>query len=446
VSLKIYLPYYGRLLRLALPLVLTQAGQLSIQLIDNAMVGRYGTDELAAAAFANNVYLVVMLLGMGVFIGITPLIGHARGSKHPFHASSIIKSGFGLSVFLIPCITLIAWSVTWVLPYMGQTEEVVRLAVPYYGTLVIAIVPFLLFALLKQIGEGLGNTFVAMVATLVANLLKVVLNYALIFGNLGFSEMGLMGAGYATIISRIAMPLLIFAGFMVLKPIRHYFSLMRKVRSTFREILNILRIGVPIAVQHVLEVSAFAISAVMMGWMGNVPLASHEIAIGLAAFTFMVANGVAMATTIRVSFQIGARNFVSLKRVSVSAVHLVLVFMGLCGLCFLIFRHELPYLFTADRSVILQTASLLAVAALFQIFDGLQVICLGILRGFADVKVPMFIAVISYTIVGLPVSYLCAFQLKLGPEGIWCGFLVGLSLAGILLFLRIRKKIRSVSN
>jgi MATE family multidrug resistance protein len=445
VLLKIYLPYYGRLLKLALPLVLTQAGQLSIQLIDNAMVGRYGTDELAAAAFANNIYLVVMLLGMGVFIGITPLIGHARGSKHPSHVSSLIKSGFGLSVFLIPCITLIAWSVIWILPHMGQTDEVVRLAVPYYRTLVVAIVPFLLFALLKQIGEGLGNTFVAMVATLVANLIKVVLNYALIFGNLGFSEMGLMGAGYATIASRIAMPLMIFAGFMALKPIRHYFSLVHKVKSTFREIMNILRIGVPIAVQHVLEVSAFSVSAVMMGWMGNVPLASHEIAIGLAAFTFMAANGVAMATTIRVSFQLGARNYLSLKRVSVSAVHLVLVFMGICGLCFLIFRHELPLLFTADKSVIIQTAALLAVAALFQIFDGLQVVCLGILRGFADVKVPMFIAVISYTIIGLPVSYLCAFQLKLGPEGIWYGFLVGLSLAGILLFLRIRKKIRGVS-
>jgi MATE family multidrug resistance protein len=180
----------------------------------------------------------------------------------------------------------------------------------------------------------------------------------------------------------------------------------------------------------------------MMGWMGNVPLAAHEIAIGLASFTFMIANGVALATTIRVSFQLGTRDFASIGRVSYSAVHLVLSYMGLCGLCFLLFRHQLPYVFTADRRVVAQAASLLTIAALFQLFDGLQIVCLGILRGFADVKAPMFISVFSYMAVGLSVSYLCAFSLKMGPTGIWYGFLAGLMAAGTLLALRIRRKIR----
>ena len=444
--LQKYIPDYVRLLRLAMPLVLTQAGQTTILLIDNAMVGHFGTAELAAVAFANNVYIVVMLLGLGVFMGITPLVGHARGAENDRQVAATMKNGIALSVVLIPVITLVSWASAWIMPYLGQADEVVHLAIPYYQTLVIAIIPFLLFALLKQIGEGLGNTFVAMIATVVCILLKVALNYILIFGHFGFPELGLMGAGYAMIISRAAMPLLLIAGFMYLKPVRHYFALMRTVQATTQEIIRILRIGLPIAVQMILEVSSFAFSAVMMGWMGSLPLASHEIAIGLGGFTFMIATGVSMAATIQVSFQLGHRDFKSIERTSYSAVHLVLVYMGLCGLGFLLFRTRLPYIFTTDARVIAQAAALLAIAALFQLFDGLQVICLGILRGFADVKVPMFIAVLSYIVVGLPVSYLCAFSWQLGPEGIWYGFLAGLFVAGTLLALRTRRKIRQVKE
>ncbi|MBN2242344.1 MAG: MATE family efflux transporter [Acidobacteria bacterium] len=440
--IRSHLPYYRGLLKLGVPLVLTQAGQMSVQLIDNAMIGHYGTAELAAASFANNIYIVVMLLGMGMFMGITPLIGHARGAKDDRLAAVILKSGWVLSAFLIPLLALVSWSVVWIMPAMGQTGEVVRLAVPYYKTLVVALIPLLLFSFLKQAGEGLGNTFAAMAATLASNLINVFLNYTLIFGKFGFPELGLLGAGYATILSRTAMPLMLYAVFMTLKPIRYYFSLMRTVPPALHEIARIAGIGLPIAVQLVLEVSAFAASAVMMGWMGHAPLAAHEVAIGLASFTFMAANGVAMATTIRVSFQLGTRDFQSMRRVSYSALHLVLFYMGLCGLCFFLFRDRLPRIFTGDPGVIAQAASLLAVAALFQLFDGLQVVCLGILRGFADVKIPMFIAGFSYIIVGLPVSYICAFPLGLGPEGIWVGFVFGLLTAGSLLSLRIGNRIR----
>ena len=440
-----YWPHYIRLLKLAMPLVLTQAGQMTVQLIDNAMVGRYGTTELAAASFANSVYVVVMLFGLGVFLGVTPLLSSARGAHDERRAASVMKSSFALSALLIPVIVLISWALSWIMPYMNQTEDVVRLAIPYYHTLVAAIVPFLVFTLLKQIGEGLGNTLVAMVATLLANLLNVVLNYAMIFGKFGFPEMGLLGAGYATLVSRVAMPLVLYAGFMRLKPIRHYFVLMRAAKSTVQEVARIFSVGLPIAVQLILEVSAFAFSAIMMGWMGDVPLASHQVAMGLASFTFMAANGVAMATTIRVSFQIGTRDPEGTERVSYSALQLVTTYMGLCGLGFLLFRNQLPLLFTNDPRVIDLAASLLTVAALFQLFDGLQVTCLGILRGFADVKAPMFIAAFSYIVVGLSVSYLCAFALNLGPEGIWYGFLAGLVVAAISLSLRIRKNLRGLA-
>ncbi len=429
-----------------MPLVLTQVGQTSVQLIDNAMVGRVGTNELAAASFANSIFVVIMLFGMGIFLGVTPLISHAKGGNDDRKVAGILKNGFTLASIILVGITLISWSLTWVMPYMGQPDDVVKLAIPYYRILVVSLIPFLLFILLKQIGEGMGNTMLAMIATIASNLLNILFNYLLIFGKWGFPELGLLGAGYATLISRIVMPILLYIGFQWLKPIRHYFKLMPLVKATRKEMRTIFNIGFPIAGQLVLEVSSFAGSAIMMGWLGNVPLAAHQVAMGLASFTFMIANGVAMATTIRVSYQLGTQNFDSMEKVSYSAVHLVVTYMGMCGLGFFLFRNQLPHIFTNDLAVINQAASLLMVAAIFQLFDGIQVVCLGILRGFADVKAPMFIAGFSYIAIGLPVSYIFAFPLKQGPEGIWYGFVAGLISAALLLTLRIRKKIREVEQ
>ncbi len=419
---------------------------MTVQLVDNAMVGHVGTAELAAASFANSIYIVIMLFGLGVFLGITPLISHARGAGDDRQVAVLMKSGFVLSGLLLVGITAIAWSVTWLMPYMGQSDDVLRLSIPYYRILVISTIPFLLFVLLKQIGEGLSNTIMAMAATISANLINVFLNYLLIFGKFGFPRLGLLGAGYATLIARIAVPLLLYAGFMTIKPIRHYFSLMGTVRSTLKSLKTIFSVGLPIAIQLILEVLAFSFSAVMMGWLGDVPLASHQVAMGLATFTFMIANGVAMATTIRASFQLGTRDFESMERICYSAVHLVLGYMGVCGLGFFLLRHQLPHIFTADVRVVEQSVSLLMIAAFFQLFDGLQTVCLGILRGFADVKAPMLFSAFSYIVVGVTVSYLCAFTMKMGAERIWYGFVAGLVSAGILLSFRIRKKIRELEG
>lgn len=444
--LKLYIPYYKRLLKLALPLVLTQAGQMVVQLVDNAMVGRVGTTELAAASFANSIFVVVMVFGLGVFIGITPLIGHALGASNDKKVTTIIKNGLFLSAIFITILTLITWSISHLMQYMGQPEEVWKMAIPYFRTLTISLIPFLIFMLLKQIGEGMSNTWLAMIATILSNILNVALNYILIYGKLGFPEMGLLGAGYATLISRISMPIFIFIGFMCTKKVRHYFNLIPFVKISLKEVRRIVVVGLPIAVQLVIEVSLFAAGAVMMGWMGDVTLAAHQVALGLASFTFMLANGVAMATTIRVSFQLGLKAFDSMEKVSLSAVHIVLLYMLFCGIGFLLFRNQLPRLFSFDEMVIKQAASLIVIAALFQIFDGLQVVCLGILRGFADVKVPMVIAAISYLGIGLPVSYLFAFTFQFGPVGIWFGFMAGLGIAGALLAFRIRTKIREVEQ
>ena len=275
-----YFPYYKRLLKLAMPLVLTQAGQTMVQLIDNAMVGRVGTTELAAASFANSIYIIIMLFGLGVFMGVTPLVGHARGAEDATRVASIMKNGFALSGILLVGITAISLALVWAMPHMGQPVEVVELAIPYYRILVFSTIPFLLFSLLKQVGEGLGNTILAMIATISANLVNIGLNYVLIYGKLGFPELGLMGAGYATLIARIIMPFILYAGFMRIQNTREYFKLMRTVQVTRAEVKHIFSVGLPIAGQLVMEVSAFALSSVMMGWLGAVALALPQIALG----------------------------------------------------------------------------------------------------------------------------------------------------------------------
>ncbi|MBN2337325.1 MAG: MATE family efflux transporter [Acidobacteria bacterium] len=433
---------YGRLIRLALPLVMTQAGQITVHLVDNAMIGRVGTTELAAASFANSIYVVIMLFGIGVFMGVTPLVSRARGERDDLAAAVLMKSSLAFSGLLIAVVTALAAAVSLAMPLMGQTDAVVRLSLPYYGLLALSTIPLLTFILLKQIGEGLGNTVAAMAATLIANLVNVGGNYVLIFGKFGFPELGLVGAGYATLFSRIVSPLLLVALFACVPSIRSSFALMRRVRASFARFARVLAVGLPIAGQMVLEVAAFSWSAVMMGWLGEVPLASHQIAMGLATFSFMIANAVAMATTIRVSFTLGSADYGGLRRLAWSSVHVAGASMGCCALAFLLLRHDIPRLFTPDGRVIAQAASLLAIAALFQIFDGLQITCIGILRGFADVRAPMLISGFSYMVIGLGTSWFLAFPLGFGPEGIWFGFLAGLAAACALLLVRIRMQLR----
>lgn len=445
-KIKAYLPFYRRLLKLAFPLVLTQAGQTIVQLVDNAMVGRVGTTELAAAAFANSVFVIVLVFGIGIFLGITPLIGHASGANNEHKVAGMIKNGLILSAIIIVLLTAITYFISFLMPYMKQPTEVWQMAIPYYKLLTWSLIPFLLFMFLKQVGEGLNNTSLAMIATITSNVINITLNYLLIFGKMGFPEMGLNGAGIATLISRISMPILIFAGFRFKKSIFNFFKQVPLELFNIHVIKKLLAIGFPIAAQMLVEVSSFAFGAIMMGWMGDVALAAHQVAMGLAGFTFMIANGVAMAATIRTSFQLGKKDFMSMEKVAFSAIHLVLVYMLFCALIFFMFRFQLPKMFSPDTAVITQAASLLIIAGIFQVFDGLQIVGLGILRGFADVKAPMFIATISYLFIGIPISYILAFTFKIGPVGIWIGFAIGLASAALLLFLRIKMKIKEVEK
>jgi len=426
--------------------VLSQLGQVSVSLVDNMMVGHVGTPELAAAAFTNSVFIIGMVFGMGLTFGLTPLVGTAFGEKDTHLMVTWLKNGLFTHLIAAVFLSAIMFSVYFILPYLGQSKDVVELARPYYILLCISYLPFMLFFSFKQFFEGIGNTKMTMHITLTANVVNTIVNYIFIFGKFGMPAMGLIGAGIGTLASRILMPIM-FVGYILWhKKYLQFFISARAEKLQIQRILQLIKIGIPIAFQLIVEVTAFAVGAVMMGWIGETTLAAHQVAMGMASFTYMISLGVSQANTIRVSHQMGVKDYVSMKSAALASTHLVLAFMSFTALVFISGRKLLPYLFTMDPAVVEIAASLLIIAAIFQVFDGLQVVMLSSLRGLADVTVPMLIAFLAYLLIGLPTSYVLAFVFKIGAQGVWYGYVVGLATAGILFYFRFRNNLRKLDR
>ncbi len=426
---------------LAFPVIFSQIGQVTVNLADNMMVGHVGTTELAAASFAINVFHVGMLFGLGITLGLTPLVGQSYSARNQQNTGSWFKNG--VLVYFISSVLLCALmsSVVLFMPQMGQSPEVVKMAIPYYLIQVSSLVPLMLFFSVKQFFEGIGNTKIAMVITIISNLLNIGLNYIFIFGKFGSPAYGLNGAGYATFISRIIMPVLFLIVFYKQKKFTNYLTDAIHSRFDKLKIKRIISIGFPIGSQMVIEVLSFSLGAIMLGWISKESLAGHQIAISMASMTYMISFGLASGTTIRVSHAFGERNKLELKHAVFASLHMVVAFMSTMGILFVLLRNQLPHLFTFDPAVVEVAAGLLIVGAFFQISDGVQVVLLGALRGMADVRIPMFIAFFSYIVVSLPVSYLLAFVLNFGYSGVWIGFVFGLSTAAVLFGLRLRNQL-----
>ena len=451
-SFKEYLPYYKRNLKVALPVMLTQLGASLVGFFDSMMVGHYATVDLAAVSFANAIFFTVMVFAMGALMGITPLVGIQVGelAQAPEntnairkHISSLFQNGMLFTVLLSGLMLILLGGCIPFLDYFGQDPEVIRVARPYYILIVISLVPFLFFSFFKQFLEGLGNTMVAMVITLVMNGLNILLNWVFIYGNLGFEPMGATGAGLGSLISRIGMPLCFWAVMALRKDWRIYLS-MAWERFSWKRIRELAKIGFPIGGQTLLETFLFTASFVIIGWISKEALAAHQVANQIADMTFMLALGIGSATTIRVSHQLGEGNIHGVRMASNASIHLVLLMNTIGAALMISLRNYIPMLFTEDQEVIAIASQLIIIAGLFQYADGLQAVGAAMLRGLTDVKVPMLIAFVAYILVGLSVGLICAFPLQLGAVGIWVGFICGLALAAVCFHIRFRIKCKSL--
>ena len=449
-SFREYLPYYKRNLRVALPVMLTQLGASLVGFFDSIMVGHYATVDLAAVSFSNAIFFTVMVFAMGALMGITPLVGIQVGEMKQVteneniirrNIASLFQNGMLFTVLLSALMLLLLGGCIPFLDCFGQDPAVVEVARPYYILIVISLVPFLFFSFFKQFLEGLGNTMVAMVITLLMNGLNILLNWVFIYGNWGFEPMGATGAGLGSLISRIGMPLCFWAVMAFHKEWKQYLR-MAWERFSWQRIRELAKIGFPIGGQTLLETFLFTASFVIIGWISKEALAAHQVANQIADMTFMLALGIGSATTIRVSHQLGEGNIHGVRMASNASVHLVLLMNTIGAALMISLRNYIPMLFTEDTEVIAIASQLIVLAGLFQYADGLQAVGAAMLRGITDVKVPMMIAFVSYILIGLSVGLVCAFPLGMGASGIWIGFIFALAIAAICFHIRFNRKLR----
>ncbi|WP_392346895.1 MATE family efflux transporter [uncultured Polaribacter sp.] len=431
--------------KLAAPVMLGMLGHTFVSFVDNIMVGQLGTAELAAVSLGNSFMFIAMSIGIGFSTAITPLIAEADASNNFKQAKSTYKHGLFLCTTLGILLFLLVFFSKPLMYLMQQPEEVVVLAIPYLNLVAFSLIPLVIFEAIKQFTDGMSMTKYPMYATLIANIINVVLNYLLIFGKFGFPEMGMVGAAYGTLASRIIMVIYLWTLLRYKERSRKIVRNIKLFALDFSMIKKIVNIGSLSAMQMFFEVAIFTSAIWLSGLLGKNSQAANQIALNLSSMTFMVAMGLSVASMIRVGNQKGLQNYKELRRIAFSIFLLGILLAVFFALLFFIFHKSLPNVYVdlndtanyKDNMEVLSIASnLLLAAAFFQISDSIQVVVLGALRGLQDVKIPTILTFISYWVVGFPISYFLGKEEMYGSFGIWLGLLAGLTTASVLLFIR----------
>ena len=453
-----YIPFYKENLHLALPVILSQVGQITVQLADTAMVGQYGGDDptpLAAVSFASSFFFIIFITAMGLTFGLTPLVGERFAQGKVLHTRKFLLNGMVL-FSVIGCIaTALLFAAKALFPIMGEIMlgdgddasigAVVDLALPYYNTLIWSVLPVMIWGSVKQFLEGIGNTRIAMVTIVSANALNIFLNWVFIFGKFGFEEMGAVGAGYATLISRICQCVMLVGYFFLTPRFKQYTAnLMSQARLSWRTTQKILKVGVPIAFQMLMEASAFVVAGILVLAFGATSVSAYQIGVNMMNVTFMIVVAIGSATTILCSYIYGRKTYSRLRHTVYASYQMGLAWNLTVATIFVLLRYQIPALFTSNQEVIDITAMMLIFIALFQLSDCVQAISISILRGLQDVKIIMPIVVLSYVIINIPAGYFLAFNCGMKANGLIVGFIIGLSTCAILTSLRVRRNIRQM--
>lgn len=424
-------------IRLAIPIIIGELAQMSLHIIDSAMVGAISYKQLAATALVINAMNMPFVFGIGMTISVSQMVSMAHGREDPHRVSHYLFNGFFLCAATAVIISLgMVWG-RGIIFHLGQDPEVAALAMPFMKLIGLSIIPMLLFMTLKQFTDGLEFTRTAMVLSLCAVPVNVFLNWVLIYGHLGVPRLELVGAGWATLITRTLIFVVLAIVVLRHRTFEQYISVGHlQWNIQWKTIRELLHIGIPSSLQIGMEAGAFAVSGIIIGTLGAVPQAAHQIALSCAAFTFMVSMGLAQAGSIRVSNAYGTHNWPKISAIGRSTLITALLYGIFCAILFIAFRHLLPKAFNENSMVIETAALLLLFAGFFQISDSTQAIGAGLLRGIKDVKVPTVLVAIAYWVIGLPCGYLFAFHFGMGASGMWLGLTLGLTLSSLFLMLR----------
>lgn len=440
--LKSYQKHYAALLKLGMPIVIGQLGMIVLAFADTLMVGQHSTQELGAASFVNNMFNLALLFATGFSYGLTPLVGSSFGKGHLSEIGRLLKNGFWANgvvgvLLLVPMILLY-----FNIGRLDQPEELLPLIRPYYIVLLASLPFVMLFNVFRQFADGITDTQTSMWVLLGGNALNIVGNWLLIYGKCGLPELGLLGAGFATLISRIVMVLVfvaIFFGWHRYRPYRQGFLQSRFNRTDF---VAINKLGWPVGLQMGMETASFNLSTIMVGWIGTMALAAHQVMLTVGQLGFMVYYGMAAAIAVRVSNFKGQNNPEGVVCSASAGFHIILLLAMLVALLTYVLRYDIGNWFTDSMEVKILVAQLVIPFVVYQLGDGLQCAYSNALRGISDVQPVMIYAFIAYFLISLPSGYLFAFVFDMGLTGIWYSYPLGLTSAGIMFYWRFRKRMR----
>ncbi|HEY4538719.1 MAG TPA: MATE family efflux transporter [Faecalibacter sp.] len=463
VTLKEHL---RRNITLALPVMITQAGQISVNIIDTIMVGGLGgkfdviKDDnlskmaLAATSLGNSIFFAFLVFAFGFSFALSPLVAAEDSKNNKQNVADYFTHSLILNGTLAVLLCLLLLFARPVLYYLKQPADVIDLCIPYLTIMTFSMVPLMIFQSFRQFSEGLSLTIPVTIATIIGNVVNVALNYGWIYGNWGFPRLEVAGAAWGTFSSRVVMMIfliIVLYNFQKTKSILQLVDFKKIKMEYFKKISNI---GIPTALTSFFEMTAFSTAAFICGYtfsdslmdqeLAKVNLAAHQIAINLASTTFMMCTGLGVAATVRIGNQLGLKDYKTLRDAGWSCIIMVILFMFICGVSFILLRYQLPTFYSEESAVIALAAKLLIVASLFQLSDGVQLVVLGALRGMTDVRVPSILTFIAYWVIAIPIGLLLAVYFEMRAFGMWIGLGIGLTLSAVMLIIRYHQQTKKL--
>ncbi|MEN8817394.1 MAG: MATE family efflux transporter [Nonlabens sp.] len=436
MALRDYTREFKKNTQIALPIILGQLAHLLVALADNIMVGQLGKEQLAAVSLGNTLIFIAMSVGIGFSFAITPLVAEADAQKDTNKVTSIFHNGLFLCAISGVLLAIVLFIAEPILYYLDQPEEVVVLAIPYMRWVSISLIPLMLFQAVKQFSDGLSKTVYPMMASILANVINIGVNYIFIYGKLGMPRLEVEGAAIGTLVARVLMFVLLWVVLSRKALLKQHFVNFKSYSS--KTVSKLMSIGFPTSLQMFFEVSLFTAAIFLSGVISTESQAANQIALNLSALTFMFGVGLGVTATIRLGNQLGLKDIPALKRIARSTFLMSLIVGVFFALLFISLNNFLPTIYIEDPGVLELAAGLLIIAGIFQISDATQVTLLGALRGLQDVWIPSLICFTAYWIVGLPISYYLGIESDYGVNGVWIGLLFGLTTSSILMYARYR--------
>lgn len=435
-----YKEHYKSIIQLGVPIVIGQIGIVVVGLADNIMVGQFNTLHLAAASFVNSAFNIPILFGLGFSYGLTPLVGQFFGRCDKFHVGQLLRNSLLINLCMGILLTIIMGIVWFNIDKLGQPEELLPLIRPYFLLQLASLVFVMLFNSFKQFADGITDTKTPMYIMILANLLNIGGNYILIYGKLGVPALGVVGTGISTLVARIAMFLAFAVLFYRSMHYRRYLVGYKRSRYNSTDIFSLNKMGWMVGLQMGLETALFSVTGIMIGWLGSIALAAHQIMVAVSTLGFMIYYGVGAAISVRVSNYYGRGDLLNVRRTTMAGFHLILCLALIASGIFLISKDFIGYLFTNSEEVIQVVGTLVYILLAYQFGDALQITYANSLRGIGDVVSMAVISFVGYFLIAMPICYICGFILNWGITGIWIGYPVGLTLTGIMMCIRYYSK------